>query len=390
MKVVVAHNYYQQRGGEDVVVESETALLRDAGHDVETLFRNNDELAEMGPASAAMQTFWSRRTAEETKELLHRFKPDVVHVHNTFPLISPSLYWACAEMQVPVVQTLHNFRLACPQAMFLRDGRVCEDCLGRIPLPAVQHGCYRGSRAQTAVLAGMLTLHRGIGTWQRKVARFIALNEFCRQKFIAAGLPADRIVVKPNFTAPVPCTKADEPRGPQFLFVGRLSPEKGIASLEAAIAQSPGVQLHVVGRGPEAARLASLGSCKLLGELPRAGVVEAMQSATALVVPSIWYETFGLVVIEAFANGLPVIASRMGALAELVDDGKTGLLFRGGDAADLAQKLAWAQGHPDEMAQMGKAARECYEARFTPATNLAQLLSIYAEAIDDRRNPQQS
>lgn len=377
VRILVAHNAYQQRGGEDMVVEAEVALLRSAGHEVDLLMRHNDEIASMPRASTAMQTLWSTRTSAELRAKFAARMPDIVHVHNTFPLLSPSLYWACAAAGIPVVQTLHNFRLACPQAMFLRDGKVCEDCLGKVPLAAVRHGCYRGSRAQSGVLAGMLLLHRGLGTWHTKVARFIALNCFCRDKFIQAGLPAERIVVKPNF---VEASKiADMPRA-GFLFVGRLSPEKGIATLAHALQLLGGSsRLVVAGAGPQAESLAGMPRIDLLGAVPLPKVQALMAQATALVLPSIWYEAMPRTLVEAMAAGLPVIASRIGALAELVREYDTGLLFTPGDAADLARVLAWAEAHPLEMARMSQQARCEYKAHYTPEHNLAQLLAIYDE-----------
>ncbi len=386
LRVLIAHNAYQQRGGEDMVVEAEAALLRQHGHAVELMSRHNDELVNMSRASAALDTLWSRRTVREMRERLAQFRPAVVHVHNTFPLLSPSLYWACAEAGVPVVQTLHNFRLFCPQAMFLRDGKVCEDCLGRAPLPAIQHGCYRGSRAQTGVLAGMLMLHRALGTWQHKVSRYIALNSFCRDKFIEAGLPADRIVIKPNFVEAL-APSADTPRR-GFLFVGRLSPEKGVATLAQAWRLHEGAaQLSIAGTGPEDALLQGLPRAEVLGALPLAQIQKRMLSATALVLPSIWYENFPRTLVEAMGAGLPVIASRIGALAALVQDGETGLLFEPGNATDLRAKLAWAEAHPMELARMGQRARAVYEAEFTPERNLTALLGIYAEAANTYRCP---
>lgn len=378
MKVLVAHNAYQQRGGEDMVVEAEVALLRAAGHEVELLLRHNDELATLPHWRAAAGTLWSWRTRRDARAALRAFRPEVVHVHNTFPLLSPSLYGACAEAGVPVVQTLHNFRLACPQAMFLREGRVCEDCLGRAPLPALRHACYRGSRAQTAAVVGMLLLHRALGTWQHGVDRYIALNDFCRDRFIAAGLPGERIAVKPNFVAaPAP---GDAPRR-GFLFVGRLAPEKGLDVLaQAWSACELAGPLRVAGDGPLAPLLQGLPRCAALGSLALPQVQAQMARASALVLPSVCLESFPRTLVEAFGAGLPVIASRLGALPGLVEEGRTGLLFTPGDAADLARCLAWAEANPVAMAHMGRAAREVYEARYTPERNLRQLLDIYAAA----------
>ncbi len=385
LRVLVAHNAYRHAGGEDSVVAAEIALLRRHGHSVVEMRRDNDEIDASdttGRLALVAQTLWSRRTAAEARALIAEHRPQVAHIHNTLPLLSPSLHWACADAGVAVVQTLHNFRLACPQAMFLRDGKVCEDCLGRAPLPAVAHACYRGSRAQTAVLAGKLLLHRGLGTWRSKVDRFIALSEFSRTKFIAAGLAADRVAVKPNFVA-APAPAAGERSG--FLFVGRLSPEKGIEVLAGALAGSLGEPVRVAGSGECESALKGLSRVSLLGHLPEPRVLDEMRRVRALLVPSICYETFGRVVVEAYACGLPVIASRIGSLAELVEHGVTGLLFNPGDAADLARAMQWAEAHPASLAEMGRRARLRFEARYTPEVNHAQLLAIYGAAIAQRQ-----
>ncbi|MFY9509561.1 MAG: glycosyltransferase family 4 protein [Rubrivivax sp.] len=373
------HNTYQQRGGEDAVVEAEAELLRKHGHAVTLYRRSNDEVAGQSRLSLAAQSLWSTRTRHEIAALLQQQRPSIVHVHNTLPLVSPSVYWAAAHAGVPVVQTLHNYRLLCPQALMLRDNRVCEDCVGHLPWRAVRHRCYRGSATQSAVVAGTVQLHRWLGTWQHKVARYIALNEFSRQKFIDGGLPAERICVKPNFVD-LPPPEAQPRSG--FLFVGRMSVEKGIETLVAATRLLPSnLLLRAIGDGPLAGLLRETGRVELLGQKAHDEVGAEMARTTALVMPSIWYEPFGLVVIEAFASSLPVIASRIGAPATLVDDGKTGLLFEPGNAADLAEKIAWAQGHPEAMAAMGRQARATYEQRFTADINYRHMTDIYAQAL---------
>ncbi len=382
MKVLVAHNAYQQRGGEDVVAEAEAGLLRAHGHEVLLYTRHNDELAQMGRLEAAAGTLWSRRTAREVRALIAEQRPDVVHVHNSFPLISPSMHAAAHDAGVPVVQTLHNFRLLCPQAMLLREGRVCEDCVGRAPLPGVRHGCYRGSRAQSGVLAGMLVLHRALGTWQTKVSRYIALNAFCRDKFVEGGLPAARIAIKPNFV--------DLPRPPPqprrgLLYVGRLAPEKGIATLAQAAANLPPGSLRIAGTGPELQHLRGLPAVTLLGALNGAQVADEMARAAALVMPSLWYENFPRTLVEAFACGLPVLASRLGALASLVEHGRTGWLVEPGDAAAWAQALRGALDDAAGLAAMGETARTLYEREYTAEANHRMLRAIYDEAIAERR-----
>jgi len=382
-RVLVVHNAYQHRGGEDTVVEAEIALLRTHGHVVETYFRSNDDVGSLSSLTLAGQTLWSTRTPRDLADLVARFQPDVIHAHNTFPLISPSLYWAADRAGVPVVQTLHNFRLMCLSALFLRDGKVCEDCMGKVPWRGVALACYRGSLPASAALAGMLMLHRSMGTWQNKVTRYIALNEFCRNKFIAGGLPAHRIAIKPNFVdfdAPAEVKRAG------FLFVGRLSTEKGIDVLAGAVRNIKDTHLRVAGTGPDATCLEGISGLTALGALSGDAVRVEMSRAMALVLPSIWYENFPRTLVEAFACGLPVIASRIGALVELVSDGKTGLLFEPGNSQDLAEKMRWAQQHPEQMAEMGRKARRLYEAEFTAERNHQQLMAIYQDAIDFVKN----
>ena len=246
-RVLIVHNCYQHKGGEDTVVEAEVELLRELGHAVALFTLHNDYIHGVSKLMLVANTFWASGVAAEFATELERFQPDVIHVHNTFPMISPAIYWVAAKYHIPVVQTLHNFRLLCPQAMFLREGKVCEACMGVIPWRGVVHGCYRNSKVQSAVLAGMVSLHRLLGTWQHKVTRYIALNEFCRQKFINGGLPAARVVIKANFVdfpRPAVTQRAD------FLFVGRLSAEKGVDVLAQAARQAQ-VQIHVAGTGPE-------------------------------------------------------------------------------------------------------------------------------------------
>jgi len=378
VKVLFVHNAYQHKGGEDSVLEAEGSLLSNRGHAVEYFTRHNDEISQLSRVSVAMQTFWSSPVARDFEARLRSFKPDVVHVHNTFPRISPAIYWVAAKLGVPIVQTLHNFRLMCPQAMFLREGKVCEDCLGKLPWRGALRGCYRDSRLQSTVLASMVSLHRGLGTWQNKVTRYIALNEFCRNKFIEGGLPAERILIKPNFVDFLPPIAVDR-KG--FLFVGRLSVEKGIDTLVAAASMVHGAKVHVAGSGPEAGLLDAATNISALGARSHDEVRALMCHAIALVMPSIWYETFGMVAIEAFAAGLPVIASRLGALAVLIEDRVTGLLFEPGDPHSLAEAMRWALEHPAKMAAMGMAARARYEANFTAEQNYRQLMTIYEGAI---------
>jgi glycosyltransferase involved in cell wall biosynthesis len=381
-RVLVVHNRYRRAGGEDAVAAAEIDLLRRRGHEVRVYQRDNRDLDHLGAIDAFAQTVWSSRTLDEVSDLLWSFRPDVVHAHNTFALVSSSLYWAAARAGVPVVQTLHNFRLLCVQAMLLKDGQVCEDCVGRLPWRGVTRRCYRGSAVQSAALTTMLGVHRVLGTYRDKVTRYIALTEFCRRKFVAGGLPAARLVVKPNFVD-VPPPPPDARRG--GLFVGRLAPEKGLGTLVEALRELPGVTLDVIGTGPEEQALSGHPQLRLLGWRPPAEVYERMRTASYLVMPSLWYENFPRTLVEAFANGLPVVASRLGALEELVHHGFTGLLVDAGSAHDLARHLAWAESFPDKMRAMGARAREKYEEEYTPERNYSRLQAIYADAIAEVR-----
>lgn len=391
MRVLVGHNSYQQPGGEDAVLEAEVRLLKEYGHAVVRYERYNDELRSwggLGAVGAGIETVWAPRSRREVKALIAEERPHVAHFHNTFPLISPAAYYACAEAGVPVVQTLHNYRLMCPGATLLREGRVCEDCLGKsVPWPGVVHGCYRDSRAATAATAAMLSAHRAVGTWRRKVDIYIALTEFARCKFIEGGLPPERIAVKPNFVAGDCGPKTR--RGEYALFVGRLSEEKGPQLLLPAWRALRGrVPIRVAGDGPLLEKLArevrdsSVAlQIELTGRRTPGEVRELMLGARFLVFPSVWYEGFPMTIAEAFSCGVPVIASRLGSMAEIVEDGKTGLHFRSGDREDLAAKVEWAWNHPEEMDHMGRAARAEYEAKYTPERNYKMLMGIYRRAM---------
>lgn len=379
MKILFVHNAYQQFGGEDAVVEAEVSLLTSRGHTVELYKRHNDELYQISPASAAIGAIWSTRTVEDINKVFDRMQPDVVHIHNTFPLISPSIYWTAARSKVPVIQTLHNFRFLCAQGTFLRNGSICEDCLGKTPWPAVVRKCYRGSAPQSAILVSMLRFHRAVGTYRNKVTRYIALSEFSRDRFIEGGLPAEQMRVKPNFIWSNVQPEWNHRSG--GLFVGRLANEKGIDTLLQAVQLCGDDTISVIGGGPYAPSVEKGFGERFLGFRSQGVIMEKMRSSTFLVVPSIGYEQLPTTIIEAYACGLPVIASRLGSLVEIVRDGVTGLLFNPGDARDLADKLEWAKAHPGEMLKMGRASRAEYEAKYTPSANYQMLMDIYEEAI---------
>lgn len=383
MKVLQVHNFYQQAGGEDNVCRTERELLTDGGHEVHLFARTNSTIRTNGiwtNMQLAAQAIWSDGSYRDLLSLLRDQRPDIVHFHNTFPLISPAAYYACRTAGVPVVQTLHNYRLLCPAATLFRDGGICEDCSKSGLWQSVRHSCYRDSKKATIVSAAMLAFHRVRGTWTHAVDCYIALTEFSRAKFVAQGWPAAKLVVKPNFVHPDP--GARHATGTCALFVGRLSIEKGILTLLKAWQQLPvSVPLRIVGSGPlrdHAERMVSgCHSISFVGQLERGAVLREMANARFLVFPSEWYECFPVTIAEALACGIPVIASNLGAMQEIIENGRTGLHFTPGDADDLAAKVAWAWEHPEEMAVMGRNARAEYEAKYTAERNYEMLMSIY-------------
>jgi glycosyltransferase involved in cell wall biosynthesis len=395
MKIVLVHTVYRQRGGEEGVFEAERDLLVENGHEVRTFVTENADLVEMPRLRQAAATIWNGGAADRLRRFLEEDPPEVVHVHNTFPLLSPAIHHAAARSGAAVVQTLHNYRLLCPNALFFRDGRVCEECLGRaVPWPGVVHACYRDSRSASGVVAAMLATHRAVGTWTRKVDVFVALTDFARRKFIAGGLPGDRIELKPNFV-PEPAAGAPSValggRVPSAVYVGRLSEEKGIPTLLDAWRTVDGVRLRIVGAGPLEEDLRhAIGREPLLGRVDLMGfrtpleVAALMRDSSLLVFPSECYEGAPRTILEAYAAGLPVLASRHGSMEELVIEGETGGFFEPGDPGDLAEMVGSLFDGGD-LPRLGAGARERYEAQYTPAANHARLMEIYRLAITRSR-----
>jgi glycosyltransferase involved in cell wall biosynthesis len=385
LRILLLHNAYQHAGGEDVGVARERALLASHGHDVRLHAVSNQTIRNTRDrVRTALEIPYSVGARRRVAAAIEEGRPDVVHVHNFFPLLTPSVYDACRAARRPVVQTLHNYRLVCVNGVCFRHGHACEDCLGKaVPWPGVLHGCYRGSRAGSAAVAAMLTAHRVLRTWVEKVDVYIAPSDFARRTCIRGGLPEEKIVIKPHFVDPDPGIGAG--RGGYALFVGRLSAGKGLATLlEAWELLADTIPLKIVGDGPLAPEIAAAArrssAVEWLGQQPPARVLALMQDAHVLLFPSLFYETFGLVIVEAYAVGLPVIAADGGSAASLVASGRTGLLFRRGDAADLAAQVAWLWGHPEEHAAMRLAARHEFQQQYTGEHNYRMLMDIYALA----------
>jgi glycosyltransferase involved in cell wall biosynthesis len=388
LKILLLHNRYRYAGGEDRVVQAEQALLASKGHRIELWEENNDAIAGfLAPCRTAIASVYSFKHARRMRRLIEGFDPDLVHIHNFFPRFSPSVHVAARRAGVAVVQTLHNFRLLCPAATLHTEAGACETCLRRaIAWPALARGCYRQSRFATLAVANMLAIHRMYGTWNDYVSQFIALSEFARNKFIAGGIAVEKITVKPNFVDPDPGMGTGS--GGFALFVGRLVEEKGVNTLLAAWNQRRLPQkLRIIGDGPLAAQVAQAAATnrqiEWLGRCDQKQVQRAMADAAVLILPSTWYEGFPLVIAEAFAAGLPVLASRLGAMAEFIADGKTGRLFAPGNPAELGRLVEWAFAHPDEIEGMRRHARAEYEREYTAEANYLRLMAIYRRALEN-------
>lgn len=385
IKILLAHNRYLISGGERQVFESELDLLRDNGHEVDVYVEDNLRIAELGNIRTATRTIWSAESYQRVRKRLKQGKFDIIHIHNFFPLISPSIYYAAQVAHVPVVQTLHNFRLLCVNGLLFRDGVVCEDCVGRlVPWSGIRHACYKDSHGGSITVAAMLSIHRAIKTWNKKINTFIALSEFSRQKLIDGGLPGNKIMVKPNFVPEDPGQGSG--REKFALYVGRLSSEKGIETMLAAwrlLGET--IPLKIVGDGPLGNKVAtaagSLPAVDYIGRLDNDQVLGLMRDAMMLIFPSLCYENFPMTIIEAYATGLPVLASNMGNTATLIQTRRTGLHFKPGDAANLAAQVKWLVQNPETRKQMRFAARTIYEQQFTPSQNYRLLRNIYEDTL---------
>jgi len=385
MDILVAHNFYKQPGGEDQCVAAEVAMLKAHGHNVIEYHCHNDATEALGRLGLASRTIWSRSAFYELRQLFRTHRPQIAHFHNTFPLISPAAYYAARGNNIPVVQTVHNFRLVCANALLFRSGRVCEDCLGKaIGWPGIVHKCYRNSLGATSAATAMLGVHRAMGTWRRAVDVYVALTEFSRNKLIEGGLPAERVVVKSNFVYPDPGPGSGA--GGYIVFIGRLSAEKGLETLLDAwrlLGRKP--RLKIIGDGPMAAKVKEAAqkddTVQWLGSKPLEAVLESIGEAAALMLPSQCYENFPRVVAEAFAKGTPVVASGHGAMATIISNGYTGLLFRPGDAPDLAEKLEIILADPITLSHMRQAARAEFVRNFTAEANHRTLMAIYEKAL---------
>lgn len=392
MRILSVHDRYRSAfpSGEDRVVDQETAALAAAGHEVERLQYSSDDISRLSLGQKAfipIEVVWNDSARRSLISKMRCLKPDVVHVHNTFPRVSASVLYACRAERVPIVASVHNYNLVCASGALFRNGAICHDCVGRNPLPGVAHGCYRNSSLATLPLATNLVVHRR--AWRRMVSAYVFLSRAQRDIIAADGLPAERIFVKPNFVARA--VEANAPRHDVVVYAGRLSAQKGLPLLMEAWdrycpeATDRGLKLVLAGSGPLERQVASWAedrpSVEWVGMLPRDGCASLLASARAVIVPSAWEEPFGLVVVEAMAAGVPPLAPAHGAFPELIADGVDGVLFPPRNPEALARLFHDVERSPARYTLLGRRAKRTYERRFTPEANVAQLLTIYEFAI---------
>ncbi|CAM4143614.1 glycosyl transferase [Bacillus luti] len=394
MRVLFIHNYYQQSGGEDNVVAQEMMLLKKYGIDVQLYSVHNDEIkqkSKFSKAKLAVEAVWSYTEYKKMKNYLMEIKPDVVHVHNFFPLLSPSIYYACQKLGIPIVQTLHNYRLICPSAMLMRNNQICENCLDSSLWNAVKYGCYRDSRAQTLPVTMMIKFNRIIGTWENTVDRYIALTNFSKKKFTQGGISESKIVVKPNFlmqNSEQIHRNLDEE---YILFVGRISEEKGIRNLLNAwkqIDNKKGTKLYIIGDGPDKKMLESehfADDICFLGKKDSKDVLFYMKNAKYLIVPSIWYEGFPMTIVEAYSVGTPVLCSKIGSLQEVVINGETGFHFKHNNIEEITSVIQKSLNYEGYGNMRGNVS-DVFRTHYTESVNFNYLMSIYSEVIKEKKN----
>jgi len=391
LKVLIVHNYYQIPGGEDTVVKNESNLLKENGHEVILYTRHNNELKKkgiLGKIVLPFETIFSFKTYREVKELIKKNDIDIVHVHNTLPLISPSVYYAAFNCKVPVVQTIHNFRLLCPAATLTRDGKICEECIRKGLKSALKHKCYRNSFLQTLVVVMMLAIHRAVGTYN-KVNGYIALTEFSKNKLRNLLKEEKKIFIKPNFVKNQ--SKIVLPRLVEnyFVFIGRLDKLKGVNLLLEAWLEVKDTELYIIGEGPEKQKLEwiikenNIRNVKLTGFLPMQEALDIVSKSKAVIIPSQLYEVFGMVAIEAFSVGVPVIASNIGALSKIVNE-TNGLLFQYDNKRDLIEKINLLNNDKEMVDKLSAGALDTFNKLYSDKINYQLLMKIYKFMLGDK------
>jgi glycosyltransferase involved in cell wall biosynthesis len=389
VKILIIHNRYKQFGGEDVAVELESSILAKKGHEIRTLYFDNTAFdGFVSKIRAGFGSVYNFSSARKVSMMIRQFRPDIIHIHNLFFVASPSVLYAAYKHKIPVILTLHNYRLICANALLLRNNTVCELCTQKkIPLSGIRYKCYRNSVAESALVTGITSLHKILNTWRNKVHTYIALTEFSRSKLLHSSLhiPANRMVTKPNFI-PDP-GEGNLRRENFFLYAGRLVKEKGIHILAKAFANMPDNKIIIIGDGPERRSLQEqfkeYPNICFIGQIEKKEVAEYMKRCKALICPSIWYEGAPLTILEAFATGTPVIASRLGSMIESITDGYNGLHFTAGDPHDLSRTVRLFLKESDNNSMFYKNARQTYREKYHEEIHYDAILKIYEKAIKE-------
>src|SRR3989338_2287464 len=394
MKIVVINNHYREPGGEDAVVEAEVRMLENQGHNVITYIRSNKEIEDMSFFRSLVfilrDSIWNKESYRAIKDIAEKEKPYIAHLHNVFLMMSPSVYVALREQGVPMIQTIHNYRLLCPKATFFRKNRICEKCSSGNYIYSIIYRCWRGSGILTLLMSRILQYHERHGTFRKLIDHFIALTQLSKDKFVKSGIAPDSLTIKPNFVH-APKLDLDRQTENYILFVGRLSDGKGIWTLLNAWKEMKGYPLLIVGDGPMKSKMEifikrnNIKGIQMPGRKANDEVRQLMYKAKFLIFPSEWYECFPVTIVESFAMGTSVIASRIGGMMEIIEDKKTGLFFTPGDADDLVKKVQWAIDHPEEMRFMGKSARRRYDEHFTPEANYKMYMDIIHKTLESKK-----
>jgi len=391
MRILFIHDFYQRFGGEDAVALTEKKLLQEHGDEVIPYTRHNDEIKDYGlwrKLTMPAEVIYSRQTVADLREIVENHRPDVAYIHNFFPLISPSVYPALKSLGVPSIQVVHDFRMLCPTGVFYTEGRVCERCKHGNFLHAVRHRCYHESYAASALVGSAISLHR-ISGGLNKVDGYICLTEFTKQKLLEVGVAAEKLFVKPNFID-ASHVRPSAAGGSYALFLGRLSDEKGLWTLIHAFEKLPHIPLKIAGTGPlegevrHYVREKQLTHIEILGFKNGQEKWDLLLGSLFVVIPSEWYETFCLVVLEAYAAGKAVLASRMGSLPYVLEQGVTGELFEAGNPEDLAAKANEMTKRPEELQRMGMHGRKLAETKYSPEQNYRQLMEIFSSFVPSR------
>ena len=389
MKILIIHNRYKQFGGEDVAVELESSILVKKGHEVKTLYFDNSSIdGYVSKIGSAFRSIYNFSSARKVSKIILQFKPDIIHVHNLFFVASPSVIYTAFKYKIPVILTLHNYRLICANALLLRNNEVCELCTQKkIPLSGIRYKCYNNSFTASALVTSITGIHKLLNTWRNKIHTYIALTEFSRSKLLHSSLhiPANKMITKPNFI-PDP-GEGNMQRENFFLFAGRIVKEKGVHILAKAFADMPENKIIIIGDGPERRSLQEefkpYPNIYFTGQMEKKELAEYMKRCKALICPSIWYEGAPLTILEAFATGTPVIASRLGSMIESITDGFNGLHFTAGDANDLSKTVRLFIKESENNSMFYKNARQTYLEKYHEEIHYDAILKIYEKAIKE-------